>query len=185
MKYAVFLRGMNLGKRRVTNEDLVGAMAELGFPGVQAYQASGNLVLDTPLGQVALKTMLEKGLQDAFGYEVPTFLRTTSELRTILSSAPSATITKPNVGDRAKLQVVFLTRALDKTQAEWVTGLSTQDDWLGPTGHEIFWWPRHGVGHSELDFKSLERQLGTTTVRTLGTVERLVSKFFGSVGTKN
>ncbi len=45
MTVVVFLRGMNLGKRRLTNEQLIAVFERSGFADASAYQASGNIML--------------------------------------------------------------------------------------------------------------------------------------------
>ena len=42
--YAAFLRGMNVGGHRVTNEELRARFAAMGFSGVATFRASGNVV---------------------------------------------------------------------------------------------------------------------------------------------
>ena len=43
-RYAAFLRGMNLGGRRITNRDLAAAVTGLGFEDVETFRASGNVI---------------------------------------------------------------------------------------------------------------------------------------------
>ncbi len=43
-RYAAFLRGMNLGNRRITNDELCRALAGLGLDSPAAFLASGNVV---------------------------------------------------------------------------------------------------------------------------------------------
>ena len=41
-RYVAFLRGMNLGRRRIKNPELCAAFEDIGFTNVAAYLASGN-----------------------------------------------------------------------------------------------------------------------------------------------
>ncbi|MFL5894015.1 MAG: DUF1697 domain-containing protein, partial [Thermoleophilaceae bacterium] len=41
---AAFLRGINLGRRRVTNADLRSCVEAMGFSDVDVFGASGNVV---------------------------------------------------------------------------------------------------------------------------------------------
>lgn len=43
--WVAFLRGMNLGGRRLTNDELRAAVTACGCDDVETYQASGNVVL--------------------------------------------------------------------------------------------------------------------------------------------
>ena len=44
-RYVAFLRGMNLGKRRIKNEELRREFEALGFEDVATFRASGNVDL--------------------------------------------------------------------------------------------------------------------------------------------
>jgi len=47
-RLAAFLRGINLGGRRVTNDRLREPFEALGLEGVATYRASGNVIFDDP-----------------------------------------------------------------------------------------------------------------------------------------
>lgn len=81
-----FLRGMNLGGRRITNDDLRAHFEALGFTGVGVFRASGNVFFDDP-GDGAGERV-ERGLQERLGYPVPTFVRTRDELAAIAAHRP-------------------------------------------------------------------------------------------------
>jgi uncharacterized protein (DUF1697 family) len=74
-RYVAFLRGMNLGGRRITNEALRAHFEALGCEGVATFRASGNVIFESAGRPAALTTTLEDGLAEALGYEVPVFLR--------------------------------------------------------------------------------------------------------------
>ena len=48
LKLAAFLRGMNLGNRRISNADLRAEFESLGFQSVATFRASGNVVFEAP-----------------------------------------------------------------------------------------------------------------------------------------
>ena len=75
-RYVAFLRGMNLGKRRIKNEELRAEFEALGFEDVATFRASGNVIFAAPRqSEGALTKTIERGLGEALGYEVPVFLR--------------------------------------------------------------------------------------------------------------
>ena len=47
-----FLRGMNLGGRRLMNDELCSHFTALGFTGVSAFLASGNVLFEAPEASV-------------------------------------------------------------------------------------------------------------------------------------
>lgn len=89
-RFAAFLRGMNLGRRRITNDDLRTHVEALGFADVRTFRASGNVILDAAAGDtladVALR--LESGLRTALAYEVPVFARSAEQVRAMAAFEP-------------------------------------------------------------------------------------------------
>jgi uncharacterized protein (DUF1697 family) len=89
--YAAFLRGMNVGGHRLTNDELRGHLEAMGFAGVATFRASGNVVLAgeerTPQ---AVAEHVEQGLEAALGYAVPTFVRSAEQVLAIAAAEPFA-----------------------------------------------------------------------------------------------
>lgn len=170
-----FLRGMNLGGRRLTNEELVGAVRTCGCADVEAYRASGNVVFNDDRPVDELTTALTDGLAEALGYPVPVFLRDADEVRAIAAGSP---FTEAQLAaSRSKPQVVFLSREPASQVLDEVVPLVPAGDVLVPAGREFHWLPATGVGASTLDFRRLDQLTGGTTVRTLGTVQHIAKKY--------
>lgn len=168
-----FLRGMNLGGRRLTNDELVGAVGRCGCSDVEAYQASGNVVFNDGRPADELTAALEGGLAETLGYPVPVFLRDAAEVRAI--AATTAFTERQLAASASKPQVILLrepAQGLDE-----VLALVPDGDVLVPAGRELHWLPARGVGASSFDFRRLDQLTGGTTVRTLGTVERLAARY--------
>lgn len=175
--HAAFLRGMNLGGRRITNSDLCGCFEALGFTGVAAFLASGNVVLDPePEEPNALARRIETGLQNQLGYAVPTFLRTAEEIRAMARHEPFPRGVLDS--SEGKLQVVLLRQAPAAADRDAVLALATDQDRLAFAECELYWLPDGPMSQSELDLKTIERRLGTTTIRTARTIGRMVAKYF-------
>lgn len=175
-KFVAFLRGMNLGGRRLGNPELCGAFEAIGMTEVSAFLASGNVVFDGSGSAAALAKRLEKGLEEELGYPVPTFLRTAKSVRALAESQPFAERDADNGG---KPQIAFLTRKPSPKAVEAALALQSDDDWLAIAGTELHWWPSGGLSQSELDWKAIEKAVGPTTVRTRNTIVRLTKKFLG------
>ena len=85
-RYIALLRGINVGGHRVKMTQLCYIFTAIGFNDVKTYINSGNVFFDTDnIDKQHLTNLIEQRLQSALGYEVPTFLRTTAELKSILS----------------------------------------------------------------------------------------------------
>jgi uncharacterized protein (DUF1697 family) len=177
-RYVAFLRGMNLGGRRIKNEELRAEFEALGFADVACFRASGNVVFASNEGnEVVLVERIEAGLGEALGYDVPVFLRGAAELRAVAAQEPFDAGALS--ASRGKLQVAFLANAPMAAAREKALALASDDDRLAVEGRELYWLPSGGMSESDLDLKALAAVLGPTTIRTKGTVEQIVLRYFG------
>jgi uncharacterized protein (DUF1697 family) len=175
VKYAAFLRAVNLGRnRRVSRAELCAIFEGIGLEGVASFRTSGNMVFDAPRD---MSTQIEKALEDELGYDVGVFLRTGSELAEIVAYEPF----KPAQveASKGKLQVSMLSKKPTAATRKKVLALATDQDLLAFGKRELYWLPSGGTMESALDRKATDALLGPTTMRTKGTVEQLTAKFFG------
>lgn len=171
-----FLRGMNLGGRRIKNEELRAEFESLGFADVATFRASGNVIFGAQGGsESALTKQIEAGLGDALGYEVPVFLRSCAEVTAIAAAEPFDA--KLLAASKGKLQVQFLARKPAAAARKAVSALATDDDGLALSGRELYWLPSGGISESELDWKPIDAALGSGTMRTMGTVEQIAARY--------
>jgi uncharacterized protein (DUF1697 family) len=175
--YVAFLRGMNLGGRRIKNDELRAEFEVLGFADVACFRASGNVVFGSEESDEAkLTARIEAGLGEALGYEVPVFLRSAAELRAV--AAREAFDASLVAASKGKLQVAFLPAAPSKRKSKEALDLGSDEDRLAIEGRELYWLPSGGISESELDLKALESILGLWTMRTMGTIEQIAAKHF-------
>lgn len=176
-RYAAFLRGMNVGGHRLSNEDLRAHFAALGFSDLATFRASGNVVF---AGEAAkpedVRERIEEGLAELLGYEVPTFIRNAREIKAIAAERPFTA--KQLEASKGKLQVGLLSEKPSAQAKRELVAQASDEDKLVLTGRELYWLPSGGILESELDMKGIERLLGAMTMRTKGTVEQLVGKHF-------
>lgn len=90
MIYVAFLRGINVGGRRVIKmEELARIFTSAGLRKVRTYIASGNVFFESASeNKSALTKKIEKALRQALGYEVTVMLRTLGELENIVKRNP-------------------------------------------------------------------------------------------------
>lgn len=174
--YAAFLRGMNLGRRRVRNEELVEAFEGLGFQAVSAFLASGNVMFATLSEQPkdALVAALEAGLRARFDYEVPVFLRTAGEVAAIAAAQPFSDA--DHARSKGKLQVALLLGAPGPEAVAAALALDSVEDRLAVEGATLYWLPKGRMSDSALDLRALAKALGSMTIRTHNTMARLAAK---------
>lgn len=173
--YAAFLRGMNVGGHRISNEELRALFTQMGLADVRTFRASGNVIFaaeDEPLP--ALSTRIEDGLVSSLAYAVPTFLREAAEVRKIAAHSPfePALVT----ASAGKLQVALLAERPSAAARRTVLALASEQDRLALAGRELYWLPSGGILDSELDLKAIAGALGAMTVRTKGTIELIAEK---------
>jgi uncharacterized protein (DUF1697 family) len=176
--HAAFLRGINLGRnRRVSSAELRTLFAAMGFENADTFRTSGNVVFDAGRETAArVGKRIERGLAEALGYEVAVFLRSAGELRAIAEHQPFP----PELveGAQGKLQVALLAAKPGKSIRTEVLAAETDADRLAFGDRELYWLPSGGIRDSALGMKGIERLVGSTTVRTKGTLELLAAKYF-------
>jgi uncharacterized protein (DUF1697 family) len=175
-RLVAFLRGINLGKRRLTNDRLREVVEAAGLDGVAVYQAAGNVVFDDPGGTPdAVARALEGHFEGALGYRVDTFVRSMAELR----AAVAWVAPREAQSDGFKVHLLFLREAPGAEAGRRLRGLETDDDRFAVRGREIYWFRRGGLGTASISaFEPGGITDGETgTMRTLGTVRRIVEKF--------
>jgi uncharacterized protein (DUF1697 family) len=178
LRYAGFLRAINVGGHRVTSDELRSCIQGLGFGDVATFRASGNVIFSDE-GKERPKEVaarLEKGLAGSLGYEVPVFLRTATEVEAIAACEPfPAKLLSAGAG---KLQVLLLPRKPAAQAKRNVLALATDDDRLAFGERELFWLPSGGMLDSDLDLKTIEALIGPTTKRTKGTIDQIAARYF-------
>ena len=174
--HVAFLRGMNLGGRRITNDELAAAGAGLGFLDVGTYRASGNVFFRAPDGMApdAVRPRLESGLEEALGYPVPAVLRTTERVAALGRVEPfPAEVVAATAG---KLQVALVADAPDEATRAAVLEHATDEDHLAFDGQDLLWLPKQGISTSPIEWNAIEKLLGLVTVRTRGTLAGIAKK---------
>ena len=175
MRYAAFLRGVNVGRNhRVSSAELKSMFEELGADEVATFRTSGNVVFEAPRD---MARKIEQHIEKTLGYEVAIFLRTEKELKQIAAQQPFPA--KDVDASKGKLQVSMLGKKPTAAVRKKALALATDRDRLAFGERELYWLPSGGTLESKLDRKALDKLLGPTTMRTKGTVELLAEKYFG------
>jgi uncharacterized protein (DUF1697 family) len=177
-RYAAFLRGINLGRRRVTGDELCAPFGDVGLTDVHSFLASGNVVFTAGRrDEDGLRADLEAKLEERLGWPVLVFLRHEDELAEIVGRRPFGAAEL--AGSEGKPQVILLAATPDPRAAEEAVGLATDGDLLVLEGRELHWLPPAGLSTSQLPVPALERLVGPTTTRTANTLTRLHAKILG------
>lgn len=174
-RFFAFLRAINTGNRRLTNEQLLAPFGGLGYTDFAAYQAAGNVTFRSVDRDDAAEARIEAALADAYGFETPTFIRSAVELAAISGAEPFPA--DQLAGTAGKVQVAFLREEPSPGVLARLVDLVPDEDLVRVIGREWYWLPVAGVSTSALPVREIEALLGEMTMRTLGTVERISTKF--------
>ena len=174
-RYFAFLRAINTGGRRLTNERMLAPFRELGFRDVAAYQAAGNITFRCNDPDAVDERRIEAALADAYGFAVPTFVRSAAEVSAIADVEPFTAEERARTA--GKVQVSFLRTPATTDATDRVMALVPPEDRVVVDGRHWYWLPVEGISASMLPVGRIEAELGEMTMRTLGTVARMSSKF--------
>jgi len=178
MRYAAFLRNVNLGRpRSPTRAQLESAFLDAGAVTAESFQVNGTLVFTPPPGARprAIATRACAALASTCGLREPVFVRRVDELAALVAADPFSSRT---VQGRDALCITFLGASrrplpalplatprgdLELLVADETHVLSVSH-WLGKSGGSPNAW--------------LERELGEpATTRNWRTIERLVARY--------
>lgn len=176
IRYAAFLRAINVGGHTVKMDALRTIFAAQGFSNVETFIASGNVLFDTPADDPAgLEEHIANALRDSLGYEVATFLRTGRELEDILAYRP---FSEDQLAAAAAFNIAFLAAAPNREQAERLMALQTEIDSFAIGSREVYWLCRKKQSESTFSNAALEKTLKmAATLRGISTVEKITARF--------
>ena len=176
-RYVALLRAINVGGRRVKMDHLRGLFESLGFPNVETFIASGNLIFDSEADDARmLESKIEAHLQESLGYEVATFVRSASELADIARYRP---FDASDLGaEAASLYIAFLPAPPTAEAEQKLMAHRNEVDDFRVYGGEVYWLCRKKMSESSFSGALLEKTMGTpATVRNATTVQKLVAKY--------
>jgi len=169
VRYAIFLRAINVGKRRIKMADLRAAFEKAGFADVATYLASGNVMVTSATRPPA--AAVSAVISDRFGFESEAFIRSRSEVRSILARTPW----DPAI---ATIEVSFLDTMPSQHSAMELEATAVPPEELVVSEHEVFLRRVGGGVETTHKEETTVRTLGaTTTRRGLRTVQGIYDRF--------
>lgn len=172
-----FLRAINVGGHNVKMDRLRGLFESLGLSNVETFIASGNVIFDPPTESAeTLEKRIEDHLRESLGYEVATFIRSTSELAEISDYRPFAAPELDREG--SSLYVAFLQTLPGDEARERLLAFRGEIDDFHVRGREVYWLCRKRMSESAFSGALLEKTLGMqATMRNATTLRRLAAKY--------
>ena len=173
-----FLRAINVGGHVVKMGRLRSLFEGLGFSEVETFLASGNVTFRTAEKDTqSIEAQIARGLEEALGYEVATFIRTEAELAQI---AAYEAFPQAQVEAATAYNIAFLHEPVDEQAKQTLMGLQTEIDAFATHAREVYWLCQKK--QSEIDF--LQRSAGEKGLMGkiylsggVATVQRLAARF--------
>ena len=121
-----------------------------------------------------MEERIARHLKEALGYEVPTLIRSQSELDSVAAFEPS----EPAPPDQS-VYVIFLREAADVQLRGSLDNLSSGRDRFEFVDREAYWLIRGKLSESPLFGVDLVKMTGeaSTTMRNMNTIRRLAAKY--------
>lgn len=171
--YIALLRGINVGgQKKIKMADLRTLLGKLPFEKVETYVQSGNIVFKAKEKNVSnVEKMIEKAIQDAYDFEVPTLVKTPAELKHVLENNPF--LNNPETATE-RLYMTFLK---EEPAAERIEKLKTFD--YSPEdyrleGKDLYFFAPNGYGRAKMNNNFFENKLKVVaTTRNWRTVNKL------------
>lgn len=170
-RYAALLRGVNVGGVNLKMAEVAKSFTEAGFTDVKTILASGNVLLTSGSGVVAVRKKAETALRDAFGYDAWVLAYDLETVRAISDAFPFE-----REVDGIQSYVTFVS---DPDVLDELAGLAVdagQDEKIERGVGVIYWQvPKMSTLDSTIG-KTMgkKRYKSSTTTRNLRTVEKLL-----------
>ena len=166
--HVALLRGVNLGKRRVSMAELKKRLEGLGYTDVSTYVQSGNAVLTSKTNESRIAAELEAELTKAFGFAV--IVRSRSGLADVVRNNPFPDA----AADPTKLHVSFLGKPLDPASLGHLADVNFTPEEFATRKREVYLSLPNGLGRSKLAGAVEKALRGSGTTRNWRTVTALL-----------
>jgi len=175
-EWVALLRGVNVGGITIRSADLADVFRALGLDEVRTYLASGNVRFtsaDAYAARTALKSRIEAGLRERFGYDAWILLVTVDELRAAITGFPF------DAADASRQPwVIFCVDTV--TRDELTDAAASLDPSLDPVapGEQVVYWNPPKGRTTDTPFAKViarARYKAVTTNRNLRTLMKIAA----------
>jgi uncharacterized protein (DUF1697 family) len=178
--FVVFLRAVNVGKRKYPMAELREALTTAGFEDVQTHIQTGNALVRTSMrSRAKVAAALEKAMLEDRGFAVPVVLMTPAELTETYDEARTfAEEFTTTTGE--EIQGHYLTLLVEPPSREGAAKVEARSEpgeevRVGKRAvHLLLAKPYHEASTSNAE---VERHLGVATTRNLTVITKLAEKW--------
>jgi uncharacterized protein (DUF1697 family) len=177
MRYAAFLRGINVGgHNKVPMAELRALLTSLGYADLATHLQSGNAVFSSQAPAAALEREIAEAVATRLGVSCAVMVRTGAELAAAVNGNPLGG--EPE--NPSRYFVAFLAALPAPQVIKAIDGVSFEPDALWVRGREAYLWCPAGAAETKLTNAALEKRLGVAaTARNWNTVTKLASMTSG------
>jgi uncharacterized protein (DUF1697 family) len=172
-RFVAFLRAVNVGKRTVPMAVAKRAMVDLGYDDVASYVNSGNLLFRATGAAPRHEAAIRGRLEEIFGFELTTFVRTADQVRKLATEKPFGVIQPAHT----HFGLLTLTR-LSAAEKKAVEALSNDHDEVVVVGRDVHWLIRSKSTETTLGPKEWKQALpdNPTTARNTTMLAKLAQR---------
>jgi uncharacterized protein (DUF1697 family) len=173
-KYAVFLRGVNVGGVNLKMAEVAAALTDAGFAAVRTILASGNVLLESSAKAPTVRKKAETALRERFGYDAWVLAYDVDAVRAVIDAYPF----EPEV-QGYQSYVTFVSDAAVLDELDALAGQAGPDEKIsrGPGSLGVVYWqiPKGSTLDSTIG-KTMgkARYKSSTTTRNLRTLTKLM-----------
>lgn len=168
-RYALLLRAINVGGRKLPMADLRTLLTELGHTDVKTILASGQAVVTSDRKGADIAGELEQRLVKEFGLRSEVMVRSGAELAAIIKANPY------RGADEAgnKHALVFMREKVNAAQLKQLEAQDWSPDEFVVSGQDIYLHLPNGFAESKLSLVVVKLKGNPSTTRNWNTVRKL------------
>lgn len=169
--YISLLRGINIGKKQIPMKELKAMYESLGFKNVQTYIQSGNVLFQYKKTKTdKLSQMVEKKVEETFGFDVRVLHLTIPDIEAVISENPFI-----RQAAMEKVYVAFLiTPPTDEERLKKLNETDVAPDKFAVTDRAIYIYCDKGYGITKINNNFFEARLKVfATTRNRNTTLKL------------
>jgi uncharacterized protein (DUF1697 family) len=172
-RFVGFLRAVNVGNRRVSMAECIHALQGLGYDDPASYVNSGNLLFSADGKPAEHEARIRGRLEELYGFEITTFVRTAAEVRAAANRKPFGAI----AAGHTHFALLPLTR-LTPTEKQAAEALTNEHDEVIVAGRDIHWLIRSKSTETTLEAKHWKQALpgNPTTARNTTMLAKLIGR---------
>ena len=171
-RYAVFLRGVNVGGIKVPSKELRELLVSLGFGDVKTYLQTGNVTFASEKDPNDLKGLLEEALSERFDYDAKVMVYDHADLQAIVDGFPF-----PAADDLHRYVVLVSDDAILPELVTFANQLDVDIERIAPGPGVLYWQLPKGMSLNTAFAKVMTKAKikRVTTTRNLNTLEKMVA----------